>query len=118
MKKIRARVLPYPNQPKIPYQSGPMEHSRRYSGTNSQGNTTRTREKETQTTSTHDKQQHKSSQKKCKNCRYKKANIPITNLSNYQLSKDEISLLSKGLNFIPIPKERSPSQNVTRYTII
>ena len=86
-----------------------MEHSRRYSGTNSLGNTTRTQEKETQTTSTFN-QQHKSSQKKCKNCRYKKPNIPITNLSNHQLSRDEITLLSKGLNFIPTPKRDHPTK--------
>ena len=28
---------------------------------------------------------------------------PITNLSNYHLSRDEINLLSKGLYFIPTP---------------
>ena len=87
-----------------------MEHSRRYSGTNSQGNTTKTQEKETQTTSTLNKQQHKSSQKKCKNCRYKKPNIPVTNLSSHQLSRDEIALLSKGLNFIPTPRRDHPAK--------
>ena len=110
IKKIRTRVLPYPNQHKIPHQSGPMEHSRRYSGTNSQGNTTRTQEKETQTTSTFNKQQHKSGQKKCKNCRYKKPNIPITNLSNHQLSRDETNQLSKGLNFIQTPRRDHPAK--------
>ena len=55
-------------------------------------------------------QQHKSSQKKFKNCRYKKPNIPITNLSNHQLSRDDIILLSKGLNFIPTPKRDHPAK--------
>ena len=47
---------------------------------------------------------------KCKNCRYKKPNIPITNLSNHQLSRDEISLLSKVLNFIPTPRKDHPAK--------
>ena len=72
------------------------------------GNPTRTKEKETQTK---DKQQHnKPSQKKCKNCRFKEPNIPITNLSNHQLSRDEISLLSKGLIFIPTPRRDHPAK--------
>ena len=87
-----------------------MEHRRRHTGTNSQGNTARTQEKETQTTSSYNNQQHKSGQKKCKNCRYKKPNIPITNLSNHQLSRDEITLLSKGLNFIPTPRRDHPAK--------
>ena len=57
------------------------------------------------------RQQHnKPSQNKCKNCRFKKPNIPITNLSNHQLSRDEISLLSKGLNFIPTPRRDQPAK--------
>ena len=31
-------------------------------------------------------------------------NILITNLSNYQLSRDQVTLLTKGLNFIPTTK--------------
>ena len=45
-----------------------------------------------------------------KNCRYKKPNFPITNLSNHQLSKDEMNLLSKGLNFIPTPRRDHPAK--------
>ena len=86
-----------------------MERSRRHPGTNSQGNT-RTKEKEIQTTNPYNNQQHKSGQKKCKNHRYKKPNIAITNLSNHQLSRDEISLLSKGLNFIPTPRRDHPAK--------
>ena len=56
-------------------------------------------------------QQHnKPGQKKCKNCRYKKPNIPITNVSNHLLSRDEISLLSEGLNFIPMPRKDHPAK--------
>ena len=81
-----------------------MEYSRRYISTNSKRNTTGTQEKEIQTNYPYSNQQQPS-KKKHKNCRYKKPNFPITNLSNHQLSKDEINLLSKGLNFIPTLEE-------------
>ena len=86
-----------------------MEHSRRHLRTNSQGNTTGTKEKEIQTTNPYYNQQQ-SGQKKCKNHRYKKPHIPITNLSNHQVSRDEINLLSKGLNFIPTPRRDHPAK--------
>ena len=90
-----------------------MEHSRRHFGTISKRNPIRTKEKETQTTT---KQQHnKPSQKKCKNDRFKKPNIPITNLSNHQLSRDEISFLSEGLNVIPTPRGDHQAKNATGY---
>ena len=34
----------------------------------------------------------------------------ITNLSNHQLSRDEIALLSKGLNFIPTQRRDHPAK--------
>ena len=83
-----------------------MEHSRRHFRTNIQGNPTGTEEEETQTTGNINKQQYnQSGQKKHKNCRYKKPNIPITNLSNYELSKDQVTLLTKGLNSIPTSRK-------------
>ena len=88
-----------------------MEHNRTHHRTNSQGNPTRTEEEETQTTGSINKQQYnQSGQKKHKNCSYKKPNIPITNLNNYQLSKDQVTLLTKGLNFIPTPRKDHPEK--------
>ena len=79
-----------------------MEHNRRHFRTNTPGSPTRTDEEENQTTGNINKQQpNQSGQKKHKNCRYKKPNLPITNLSNHKLSKHQITLLTKGLNFIP-----------------
>ena len=86
-----------------------MEYSRRYISTNSKRNTTGTQEKEIQTTHPYPNQQQPS-QKKHKNHRYKKPSFPITNLSNHQLSKDEINLLSKDLNFIPTPRRDHPAK--------
>ena len=86
-----------------------MEYSRRYTRTNSKRNTTGTQEKEIQTTHPYSNQQQ-SGQKKYKNHRYKKPNFPITNLSDHQLSRDEINLLSKGLNFIPTPRRDHPAK--------
>ena len=37
-------------------------------------------------------------------------NIPIANLSNYQLSKDRVTLLTKGLNFIPTLRKDHPAK--------
>ena len=86
-----------------------MEYSRRYTRTNSKRNTTGTQEKEIQTTHPYSNQQQ-SGQKKHKNHRYKKPNFPITNLSDHQLSRDKINLLSKGLNFIPTPRRDHPAK--------
>ena len=94
-----------PNQPR------PMEHNRRHFKAKSQGNPTRTEEEETQTTGNIYKQHPiQSGQKKHKNHRYKKPNPPITNLSNYQLFKHQIILLTKGLNFIPTPRKDHPAK--------
>ena len=68
-----------------------------------------TQKKEVQTTHPHLNQQQPS-KKKHKNCRYQKPNPPITNLSNCHLSRDEINLLSKGLNFIPTPRRDHPAK--------
>ena len=88
-----------------------MEHIRRHFRTNSKGNPARTEEEETQTTGNINKQQHNQScWKKHKNHRYKKPNIPISKLSNYQLSKHQIALLTKGLNFIPTPRKDHPAK--------
>ena len=84
-------------------------HNRRHTGTNSKRNTTGTQEEEVQTTYPYLNQQQPS-KKKCKNCRYQKPNPPITNLSNHHLSKVEINLLSKGLNFIPTPRRDHPAK--------
>ena len=54
--------------------------------------------------------QQQPGQKKYKNCRYKKPNFPITNLSDHQLSRDEINLLSKGFNFIPTRRRDHPAK--------
>ena len=86
-----------------------MEYSRRYISTNSKRNTTGTQEKEIQITHPYSNQQQPSKNKH-KNRRYKKPNFPITNLSNHQLSKDEINLLSKVLNFIPTPRRDHPAK--------
>ena len=67
------------------------------------------KEKEIQTTHPYSNQQQ-SGQKKYENCGYKKPNFPITNLSDHQLSRDEINLLSKGLNFIPTPRREHPAK--------
>ena len=73
-------------------QSGLMEHNRWYFGTNSQGNKTRTEEKETKAAGYTKKQHSKqSSWQKHNNHGYKKPNPPITNLSNYCLSKNQIT---------------------------
>ena len=88
-----------------------MEHSRRHFRTNGQGNPTRTEEDVTQTTGHINKQQYNQpGQKQHKNCRYKKPNIAIANLSNYQLSKVQVTLLTKGLNFIPTPRKDYPAK--------
>ena len=84
-----------------------MEHSRGHTSTNSKRNTTGTQEEEVQTTHPYFNQQQPS-KKKHKNHRCQKPNPPITNLNNYHLSKDEINLLSKGLNFIPTPRRDHP----------
>ena len=39
-----------------------------------------------------------------------KRNVRITGLSNHQLSRDEINLLSKGLNVIPTPRTDHPAK--------
>ena len=90
-----------------------MEYNRRHLGTNSQGNTTRIEEKETQAAGNIKKQQsQESGQKKHNNHRYKKTNAPITNLSNYKLLKHQIILLTKGLNFIPTPRKDHPAKTL------
>ena len=95
-----------------------MEHNRRHPITNSQGNPTRTEEEETQTTDSINKQKYnQSGQRKHKNCRYKKPSIPITNLCNYDLSKDQVTLLTKGLNFIPTQRNNHPEKNTSGYII-
>ena len=86
-----------------------MEHNRGYTSTNSKRNTTGTQEEEVQTTHLYLSQQQPS-KKKHMNRRYQKPNPPITNLSNHHLSKDEINLLSKGLNFIPTPRRVHPAK--------
>ena len=86
-----------------------MEYNRRHTSTKSKRNTTGTQKEEVQTTHPHLNQQQPS-KKKHKNHRYQKPNPPITNLSNHHLSKDEINLLSKGLNFIPTPRRDHPAK--------
>ena len=49
-------------------------------------------------------------QEKHHNCRSKKPKPPITNLSSHTLTKHQISLLAKGLNFIPTPKKDHPTK--------
>ena len=72
---------------------------------------TGTKEKEIQTTqSTTNYQFQQPSQKKHHNCRFRKPKPPITNLSSHTLTKHQISLLSRGLNFIPTPKKDHPAK--------
>ena len=90
-----------------------MEHNRRHPGTNIQGSPTRTKEKVTKTTQpTTINQFQQSPQKKHHNHRFKKPKPPITNLSTHTLTKHQISLLARGLNFIPTPKRDHPAKTL------
>ena len=82
-----------------------MESNSDYNTTSSQGNQPRPQKKETQSVqSAHTIQK--------KNRHYRKPTQPkfIINLSQHILNQDEISLLSKGLNFIPTPKPDHPAK--------
>ena len=88
-----------------------MEHNRKYPGTDSQGNPTRTLEEENHTNqSTTNPEYQQPPQMKHHNHRFKKQKPPITNLSSYTLTKHQISLLSRGLNFIPTPRRDHPAK--------
>ena len=88
-----------------------MDHNRRHTRSNIQRNSTRAEKKEAQTTtSTTNNKFKQPPQKKHKNCRFQKPKPPITNLSSHKLTKDQITLLSKGLNFIPTPKKDHPAK--------
>ena len=88
-----------------------MEYNRGYSGTDIQGNSAGTKKKEVKTTkSTTNNQLQQPLQEKHHNHRFKKPKPPITNLSSYTLTKHHISLLAKGLNFIPTPKKDHPAK--------
>ena len=90
-----------------------MEHNRRHSGTDIQGNTTRTNKEETKTTKlTTNNQLQQPSQKKHHNHRFKKPKPPIINLSSHTLTKYQLSLLSKGLNFVPTPRKDHPAKTL------
>ena len=82
-----------------------MESNSEYITTSSQGNQPRPQKKETQSV-----QPTKTIQKK--NRHYRKPTQPkfIINSSQHILNQDEISLLSKGLNFIPTPKPDHPAK--------
>ena len=82
-----------------------MESDTNHTTTSSQGNQPRSQEEETQPV-----QSAQTIQKK--NRHYKKPTQPkfIINLSQHKLDQYEISLLSKGLNFIPTPKPDHPAK--------
>ena len=88
-----------------------MEYNRKHSGTDIQRNSTGTKKKENLTTQpTTNYQSQQPSQKKHHNCRFKKPKPPITNLRSHTLTKHQISLLSRGLNYIPTPKKDHPAK--------
>ena len=88
-----------------------MEYNRGHSGTDIQRNLTGTKKKEIKTTKpTTNHQLQQPPQKKHHNCSFKKPKPPITNLSSHILTKHQISLLSRGLNFIPTPKKDHPAK--------
>ena len=91
-----------------------MAYNRRHSGTDIQGNSTRTKKKEVKTTKpTTNNQFQQPSQKKHHNHRFKKPKPPITNLRSHTLTKHQIFLLAKEVNFIPTPK-RTTRPNYSR----
>ena len=90
-----------------------MEHHRRYPTTNIQRPSTGIEKKETKTTQpTTINQPQQPHQKKHHNCRFKKPKPPITNLSSHTLTKPQITLLTKGLNFIPTPRKDHPTKTL------
>ena len=87
-----------------------MEYNRRHSGTDIQGNSTRTKKKETKTTKPTTINQLQQPPQEKHNHRFKKPKPPITNLSSHILTKHQVSLLAKWLNFIPTPKKDHPAK--------
>ena len=87
-----------------------MEHNRGHSGTDIQRNSTGTKKKEIKTTQLTTNHQFQQPPQKKHNHRFKKPKPPITNLSSHILTKHQISLLSRGLNFIPTPKKDHPAK--------
>ena len=86
-----------------------MEQNTRHNRKHLQRNITRPEEKEehsqirpNQTNTTTKETKHQR--------RFKRTIIHIINLSKYQLTPGETSLLSKGLNFIPTPKKEHPAK--------
>ena len=78
----------------------------------------RTKKKENQTTQpTTNYQPQQPSQKKHHIHRFKKPKPPITNLSSHTLTKHQISLLSRGLNFIPTAKKDHPAK-ILQYILL
>ena len=88
-----------------------MEYNRGHSGTDIQGNPTKTKKKEVKTTKpTTNNQFQQPLQKKHHNCRFKKPKPPVINLSSHTLTKHQTSLLAKGFNSIPTPKKDHPAK--------
>ena len=89
-----------------------MEHHRRHSTTDLQRPPTGIEKKETKTNPTTINQHQQSHQKKHHNRRFKKPKPPIINLSSHILTIPQITLLTKGLNFIPTPKKDHPAKTL------
>ena len=86
-----------------------MEQNSRHNGKHLQRNITRSEEKEKHS-ETRPRQTNTTTKETKHQRRFKRTITHISNLRKYKLTPGEISLLSKGLNFIPTPKKEHPAK--------